>query len=521
MRDLLDKLDNIREAATLAPSELTKHEWRFRRVIEKIKTREAFQDQAGEPIIIDPREARRLTQLYNSENLAGPITVRTVDSSGNPLDPIALSALKKTPDLQKIGGTVTTDTGQQRVTKEDALVKPTQIGITDRDIAAGQLGRVIVQNTVLNSTEYGKAVVDLAKKISTGQPAILPAEYQTKDNEQLRKAIVDYAGEYLGVLALILDQTTFPKKQQFLEWLGGDLGDLIIRFPSKSNTNLADSYASITNPTTDHTLNISSKGTGGGAPPAISGLKIPPELRRSQKYKTALEFIDICQKSDRSGGPTTITSAFEAIDHIHRTNPNALPKNISKLLPFSANTRLIPFVVDAIRNRDPTSLPKKYDVITDRVSSKNATPSGKLVYEIKNIVGDAVNNNNAVPEFRDLILQILEMNFIQQYSDYANGVISFATQWPAKLEGDISLAHKSSAVSPTDGGFSFKLGRPENFGADTDLGQPGPQDNPMPGEPNKSDALTQKRSTVTARNRGAEPQGDRATLGRARRQSGR
>ena len=523
MREIIDLLESLElaEASTLAPSEITKHEWRFRKIIDKIKTGDPFEDKSGQPVIIDPREARRLTTLYNSDQLVGQISVRTVDQQGQPGEPVPLSALKKTPDLQKPGGAATTATGEKRITKEDALVKPTQIGITDRDIPAKDLYKTIVQNPVLNSTEYGRVVISLAQQIASGRPAVLPPELQTKDSEQVRKAIVDYAGEYLGVLALIMGQSTFPKQRQFLEWLGGGLGDLVLRFPSKANTNLADSFASITNPKTNHTLNISSKGTGGGAAPAISGLKIPADVRGNAQFQSALEFIDICQKSDRAGGPTTITSAFDAIDLIHRVNPKALPSEVNRVLPISGNPRLLPFVVEQIRSKgkDMRPLPRKYDAITNRVKSKNATPSGKLVYELKNMVQSAINDRNAIPEFRDLILQILEMNFIQQYADYENGVISFATQWPAKLEGDVSVQHKSSAVSPTDGGFSFKLGRPDNFGADDDLGEPGPEDNPdQEAETEKIDKVSQQRADITARSRGAtKPEDDAKILGRKRR----
>lgn len=518
MRDILNTLDAIAEASNLAPSELIKHEWRFKKVIEKIKNGEPFEDKTGAVIYIDPREARRLVTLYKSGQLEGPLAVKTVDEQGQPLNPVPLSALKKTPELQKPGGQATSATGQKKVTKEDALVKPTQIGITDRDIPAQSLYKTIVNNPVLNSTEYGKVVIQLANDIASGRAAQLPPEYTTKENEQIRKAIVDYAGEYLGVLALVLDQSNFPKKDEFISWLGGNLNDLILRFPSKANTNLADSYASITNPKTNHTLNISSKGTGGGAAPAISGLKIPDTMRRSKQYQNALQFIDICQKSDKSGGPTTITSAFDAIDLIYKINPKALPNNIQKILPLSSNPKLLPFVVEQIRSKgaDQRPLPKKYDIITDQVSSKTATPSGKLVYQIKNIVQNAVNNNDAIPGFRDLILQILEMNFIQQYADYNNGTISFATQWPAKLEGDISLEHKSSAASPTDGGFSFKLGRPENFAADQNLGEPGPEDNPKP--KGTANVVRQRRAQVSVdKTDKSRSKGTANALGRERR----
>ena len=71
-----------------------------------------------------------------------------------------------------------------------------------------------------------------------------------------------------------------------------------------------------------------------------------------------------------------------------------------------------------------------------------------------------MNEDNAIPEFADTILQVLEMNFIQQYTDYhSNGELTFATQWPSKLEGVVTLENKSSAKEPSSAGFSFKLGR--------------------------------------------------------------
>mgnify|MGYP003338533674 FL=1 len=37
-----------------------------------------------------------------------------------------------------------------------------------------------------------------------------------------------------------------------------------------------------------------------------------------------------------------------------------------------------------------------------------------------------------------------------------------STQWPAKLDGKITVENKSSAQDPTSGGFSFKLGRTDS-----------------------------------------------------------
>ena len=74
----------------------------------------------------------------------------------------------------------------------------------------------------------------------------------------------------------------------------------------------------------------------------------------------------------------------------------------------------------------------------------------------------AINDHDAIPAFKDVVLDLLEMNFIQQYADYKKGEITFATQWPAKLDGQISVESKSSAKDPSSGGFSFKLGRSDS-----------------------------------------------------------
>jgi hypothetical protein len=84
---------------------------------------------------------------------------------------------------------------------------------------------------------------------------------------------------------------------------------------------------------------------------------------------------------------------------------------------------------------------------------------------------NAVNEGSALTEFQDVVLAILDMNFVQQYADFDNKsrILSFSTQWPAKLEGKITLDNKSGGTDPTKGGFSFKL---SNTPPKTDLEEP-------------------------------------------------
>jgi hypothetical protein len=462
MRDLIDLIKLLEgdgategtdgvKAKGLYPDELKKRD-NFNIFIGKINKGLPFiYHPTGEEVYIKRSEANKIKQLFDTGQLIGKkITIMTND--GNQIN---LGELRKT---EEFGGS----------SKENLKLKPSTIGITDRDIAATDLYNEIKNNSVLNSTDYGKIVIQLAEYIVAGEYVQLPPEMLEKDKESERKAIVDYAGEYLGVLALLYQRTRFPRKQQFTQWLGGDLGDLILNFPSKANNNIADSYATITNPNTSHSLNISSKGTGGGAAPAVSGLKLSDDVKRNAKLKDAVKLIELCQVKSTSG-PSTIIQAFKVADLVYMNKPDSFPKEFQKIMPTSSKApKLIDQCIESINSG--MMLPKLYQPLINDIASEKATDGGKMVYKLKKIVAHAINEGGAIPEFRDTILQVLEMNFIQQYTDYnPNGELTFATQWPSKLDGVVTLENKSSAVEPSSAGFSFKLGRNAS-----DYADPGP-----------------------------------------------
>jgi hypothetical protein len=456
MRDILNLFDSILvEATNLAPSEL-KDPNRFEKFLWKIANGDPFLNKAREQVYLDPNEAKRFRQLRDKNQFAGPLLANLKDGGQ-----IALSQLLKTNDLGGQQGDPhkpgVTDAAGTDAGKEALLVKPKTIQITDFDIPAANLYKVIANNQILNSTEYGKTVIQLANAIVAGQAVVLPPEYQDKSMEKVRKAIVDYAGEYLGVLALVSGRTKFDNQKEFTKWLGAGVGELVVNFPGKSNTNIADSYATVKNKKTSHSLNISSKGTGGGAAPAISGLKISDDIKRNPNLTNAVKFIELCQAKADARGASTLIQAFEAMNFIYSIDPGSISKKFHKFLPWQPAA--VSTIVNAVSTGDP--LPKKYSPAFSDIKTRGgkATDGGTLVYAIKKDVAEAINDRNAIPEFKDTILQVLEMNFIQQYTDYARGEMTFETQWPAKLDGDVSVVNKSSAAEPTAGGFSFKLGR--------------------------------------------------------------
>jgi hypothetical protein len=480
MRDLLTLLENLEEAAKkegpqtlfangLTPTQINKDPARWALLIQKISTNQPFIDNVtGADIYIDPNEAKRLTKMKNDGLFKGEkTTIFTRDGQEIPMSQLAKNI--------EFGGS----------TKESVLLKPSLIKITDRDIPATDLYEEIANNPVLQKTDYGQVVIKLAEYITAGEYCQLPPEFLTKEKESERKAIVDYAGEYLGVLAMLYgDQrlNRFPRKNQFEQWLGASVGELTLNFPSAANNNIADSYATITNPNTSHSLNISSKGTGGGAAPAISGLKISPEIKRNPKLKNAVKLIELCQAGKDETGPSTIVQAFKIMDFLYSVDPNGIPKKWHKFLPFASRApKLQQQCIDSInsikgqkneKGIQALPLPKIYQPLISDVNSEKASDGGKLVYSIKKTIAHQINAKAVIPEFADTILQVLEMNFIQQYTDYhANGEITFATQWPSKLEGVVTMENKSSAVEPSSAGFSFKLGRSAN-----DYDEVGPDD---------------------------------------------
>ena len=471
MRNIIDHLNYIAEDRTLNAGTITKYAERFDKFLHMIRTGMPFYNIEKEQVIVDPSEADRFEQMFNNGQFKGAIKVR-LDND----EEIPLNTLLKTKDL---GGQASTGEEGEETGKEAALLKPSQIGITDRDIPAMDLGNAIINNKVLKSTDYGRIVIEMAKTIMAGDDPVIPKEVPTK----IKDSIVDYAGEYLGVLALVSGTSRFPRRKGFEEWLGASTQALVINFPSKANTNIADSYASISNEETNHKVNISSKGKGGGAPPSLSGLKIPDEIRNNPRYKATVAFIDLCDSEGTRYNlpqPRTISQVFQAMNLINQYVPDAIPKEFKPFLPWKIDiVDKVTSSMAAFKQRKNLPMPEYQSLWSDIDFKKPSSDGGKLTHAVKLAVMQAVNEGKALPDFQDVVLAVLDMNFIQQYADFApkTRVMSFATQWPAKLEGKITLESKSGATDPTKGGFSFKLANtepttnldePNELGIDTD-----------------------------------------------------
>lgn len=516
MRDLIDLLDKILnesqmlEASNLSASEILARPGRFEKFIDYIQNQRPFYTSDDQEVIIDPSEAKRFTDMYTQKQFTGSIKARDINGQFWPI-----SKFKKTSDFGGSGVKPSEAGDISKMSKDAFKLKPAEIGITGKNINAGDLGSVIINNSSLQSTVWGQAVIQMAKNIVAGQPAVIPEDIRKYD--PVVKAIVDNAGEYLGVLALVNDQSHWyggaATRKEFIKWLGGDLGSLTINFPAGQNNPLADSFATVSNKATGHTLNISSKGTGGGAAPALSKMKIPLSVKQNPKYKTAVDIIELCASLPAA------TVGFRVMNLLYENNPKAFPKEYKNLVPWQDSS-----IELALRSmKEGTPLPMKYQAITNTVKSKGGTDGGKLMYAVKRDVAKMVNSG-AIPEYEAAMLEILDYNFIQQYATFESkksGVVTFSTQWPAKLDGEVSMENKSSANEPGSGGFSFKLhpkGTPMRIDPESgdvqDNEQPVGIDTSSSSSAAELDAVSQKRSKVKARR---EPEGDAKSLGRKRR----
>ena len=473
MRDLINLVSELFEAQTLDPNALKKRDGRFEQFLKYINDGHPFYTAEGDEVVIDPSEIERLRDLNDQNMFSGNITLKAMGGKNWPLGKF----LKTPPFGQAVPpGKEGEVGGDGSAGKEALVVKPSQIGITDKTFKASELGKMIVSNKTLQSTPYGQAVIQMAYQIMEGKPAVIPEEFRR--DKGIRGAIIDYAGEYLGVLAMVHGTSDFPKKSLFLEWLGGNLGDLSLNFPSKAHTPLADSFATVTNPTTQKQINISSKGQKGGAAPSMSGLKVPDELRKKNKFKLAVDFIDLMHNASLPK-PASVSQIFQAMNMLHQYRPELIPEEFKKFLPWDQS--IIAEVMESIRNK--TAMPR-YEEIISKESGKG-TDGGKLAYSAKKAVINAFNSG-AIPEFQAAVLEILDYNFIQQYADIEGmktGVVKFYTQWPAKLDGVVTVETKSGATDPTKGAFSFKL-KP-----------PGSKADPLPPLDDSDDAVA-KPSTI-------------------------
>jgi len=453
--------------AKLTPGELfvPKHlDWRPAALLQKLQDRTPFVDALGpnanqyipaegeferiKPIVDAAVKAR----LKDSSAPVPSIVINTEDGQSIPL-----SKLEKA-DLQTAKGQATTDVNVQPLgigVAADAVDKTVDVAAeieqaisSNKAIQGSNLHKVILDNKVLDQAgDLGKAIKQATTDITQGQIPIVK-EYDPK----IQKVMAIDAGEYLGILQMVHDTAKFPKKEAFLSFLEtSDLNNMMVIFPGSQNSQLQDSYG-VQNTATGHSIMISSKGgvggTAAGAAPALSGLKIPDSMAKKRKPGNGIDFILTMQ------GLTVKQQPFAGMNFLHRFYPDAVPDLYKKVLPFTSSD--MQAILDNMAGKG--TLPAKYNkILKSRNIKARARAGGILFYAAAKDLVESFNSLQPIPDFRQTVLEILDMNFVQIFSRVVGGKLTADVLWPGKVDGNVMLWTKAEAANPGSAGLSFKV----------------------------------------------------------------
>lgn len=476
MRDILNIIDNLLIEAKLAAGEIPSNKKSaipnpetgemFSRpmlFLHKVQTGSPFTLVSGGEVVIDPSEAARVARWIASgpRGPEGTITLKTKDG-----DTVSNTQLLKTVEFGskeseqiKLKGSDVFDTSDAEVTDFGNSIESV--------MSAGGFPAMDMYDAIANSPQMkklgkiGDAVIYMAKQITEGQIPRFPPDLKPQEI----KAIELYASEYLGVLGLISGIVPFKQgnRSDFDDFIGTDLGSMIMYFPKSVSNPLADSF-SVTNDATGHSIKISSKAAGKGAPPSLTSMKLPDDIR--EKYPEAAEFLDSAQDP----GVSTYAQPFAMMNAMYEVSPNNVPKEYAPLLPFSED--LISQLEATVKSGKP--VPKNImNVFNKRLSPKviqsNNTDGGKAWYAVTTDIINAVNKGSAVPNLREALIESLGYNFIQLYTNVKGDQLVTEAFWPAKLKGEVKLKTKGSAADPKKGKLSVEIS-PGKESAAVDIG---------------------------------------------------
>jgi hypothetical protein len=135
-----------------------------------------------------------------------------------------------------------------------------------------------------------------------------------------------------------------------------------------------------------------------------------------------------------------------------------MPREYLPLVPFTSKTTQT--LKDNLKKGTP--IPKGMQAIfnkrmTDKVKISKATEGGKCWYTLVTDVCNAVNKNNALPNFQPATIEALGYNFIQIYSNIKGGKLISGAFWPGMVDGVVVLKTKAGATDPYQGKLSFQI----------------------------------------------------------------
>lgn len=402
---------------------------------------------------------------------------------------------------QMLGRHSITTTLLNKVKKTDAFgsskkelykVKPSDIFAGEFDEGdIGDLEKVIAQHaipgknlekTILGSptlqdprNPLGQIVTEIVKNMQSGSLKAPKGDWWEAESGKMVKAVRDYAGEYLGVVATVNGLANIPSEGELKKFLGvQDLRDLSFYFPMKSNVPLADSFGYVESAT--QRMNISSKGGTAGAAPSITALQISSKVRAKKEYAEEVAFIELVQQSSEFGG---VFRMYSLLHEIGKEGIEKVPNKPMSITSFSESD--ISFLKDINSKRTKMSAEQQEKLINSKPNLKTfyqelqkftkrkvSQPIGFLRYYTQKIVIDAINKYNALPEFQKIVREVLGDNFIQIYTDLkgnkeSGGNVSVRIMYPANITEEVKVEVDSGSSQKEMGGrLGFRIS-PKKF----------------------------------------------------------
>lgn len=449
MRDILNILESVLTEANLGSQEIPANKnsgvknpktgqlmSRPDLFLYKVANRSPFTLVNGGEVTIDPKETNKVKAWIRSspKGPQGVISLLTTDG-----ETVKNTELLKTIEFGSKESETIKLKGSDVFDVTDQDIKDFGNSI-DAILQAGGFPARDMYEVLANSPQVkklgpvGKAVTDMAKQIASGQVPIVP------DNlpPAAVKAIELYASEYLGVMGLVYGTTPFKggSRADFDKFVGTDISDMIVYFPKSISNPLADSF-SVVNQDTGHAIKISSKAAGKGAAPALSSVKIPGDVQK--KYPEFYQFYEIVTNPQIS----TFVQPFEVLNYLYSVAPNTVPKQYKLIMPFSADTVIA--CQESMKTGQP--LPPKlqkifYSNMSDAVKSNKSPDGGKVWVSLTSDVLDAVNKQDAIPNFQAGVIESLGYNFIQLYSNIKGNKLVSEAFWPGKVTGQVKMKSK-------------------------------------------------------------------------------
>jgi hypothetical protein len=415
-----------------------------------LATKEALAAAAGDAEALQNVKLPSLVLNYKSITLPDGTVEETPGA-------IPFNKLEKA-DLQKPSGKVASPVNVQpggiKITAEKPAAGTSsgdeiKHAIANKAAIAGKdLHKIIANNEVLEQAgELGKAIKEASASISQGQTPDL-----SRYDKSIQTKIAVDAGEYLGLQQMVdgLAKWSGNKYEKFLAFLDApDLNNMLFIFPGSQNSQLSDCYG-VQNTQTGHTILISAKGGTGsnasGAAPSLRGLVLPPSLTKNITPGGGVDFIKAMQKT------STVFQPFVGMNFLYEHYPESVPDLYKSILPFTeSDMQAIKLNIDKKGDLDP-----KYDAIVESIDAKG-TRGGILYYATVKDLVDIINSTEPIPDFRQTILEILDMNFVQIFSRVVGGKLTADVLWPGKIDGQVQLWSKAYASEPAKNGLGFKV----------------------------------------------------------------